>query len=111
MISMHSGGGSPEVALFNGGANYNDMVGEANEGTLSTPHSTYSGQTGILRIFVAENDHAVIGTSITAVEIAKLPMRLMYDKTYRSERGTHCHGWLILWRILRSGNPGHRYSH
>ncbi len=26
MISMHGGGGSPEVALFNGGANYHDMV-------------------------------------------------------------------------------------
>ncbi len=26
IISMHGGGGSPEVALFNGGANYHDMV-------------------------------------------------------------------------------------
>ena len=26
VISMHGGGGSPEVALFHGGANYRDMV-------------------------------------------------------------------------------------
>src|SRR6185369_10129027 len=26
VISMHGGGGSPEVALFHGGANYHDMV-------------------------------------------------------------------------------------
>lgn len=26
VISMHGGGGSPEVATFNGGANYHDMV-------------------------------------------------------------------------------------
>ena len=26
IISMHGGGGSPEVALFHGGANYHDMV-------------------------------------------------------------------------------------
>ena len=26
IISMHGGGGSPEVALFNGGSNYHDMV-------------------------------------------------------------------------------------
>lgn len=75
VISMHGGGGSPEVALFNGGANYNDMV----RGAAKCGYIVYAPQ----HLFRAEgypNDirrqiddrMRLIGTSITAVEIAKI---------------------------------------
>jgi dienelactone hydrolase len=75
MISMHGGGGSPEVALFNGGSNYNDMV----RGAVKRGYVVYAPQ----HLFRAEeypNDirrqiddrMRLIGTSITAVEIAKI---------------------------------------
>lgn len=75
IISMHGGGGSPEVALFNGGANYNDMV----RGAVKRGYVVYAPQ----HLFRAEeypNDirrqiddrMRLIGTSITAVEIAKI---------------------------------------
>ena len=75
MISMHGGGGSPEVALFNGGANYNDMV----RGAVKRGYVVYAPQ----HLFRAEgyptdirrqidDRMRLIGTSITAVEIAKI---------------------------------------
>lgn len=75
VISMHGGGGSPEVALFNGGSNYNDMV----RGAAKRGYVVYAPQ----HLFRAEgypNDirrriddrMRLIGTSITAVEIAKI---------------------------------------
>ena len=75
MIAMHGGGGSPEVALFNGGSNYNDMV----RGGAKRGYIVYAPQ----HLFRAEeypNDirrriddrMRLIGTSITAVEIAKI---------------------------------------
>ncbi|MCY2981754.1 MAG: dienelactone hydrolase family protein [Planctomycetota bacterium] len=75
MISMHGGGGSPEVALFNGGANYHDMV----RGAVKRGYVVYAPQ----HLFRAEeypqdirrqiDDRLrLIGTSITAVEIAKI---------------------------------------
>ncbi|MGZ0166828.1 MAG: alpha/beta hydrolase family protein [Planctomycetales bacterium] len=75
VISMHGGGGSPEVALFNGGANYNDMV----RGAVKRGYVVYAPQ----HLFRAEEYPSdirrqiddrmrLIGTSITAVEIAKI---------------------------------------
>lgn len=75
VISMHGGGGSPEVALFNGGANYNDMV----RGAIKQGYIVYAPQ----HLFRADgypkdirrqidDRMRLIGTSITAVEIAKI---------------------------------------
>ena len=75
VISMHGGGGSPEVALFNGGANYNDMV----RGAVKRGYAVYAPQ----HLFRAEGHPRdirrriddrlrLIGSSITAVEIAKI---------------------------------------
>ena len=75
VISMHGGGGSPEVALFNGGANYHDMV----RGAVKRGYVVYAPQ----HLFRADgypqdirqqidDRMRMVGTSITAVEIAKI---------------------------------------
>ncbi len=79
VISMHGGGGSPEVALFNGGSNYNDMV----RGAVKHGYIVYAPQ----HLFRADgypddirrqidDRMRLIGTSITAVEIAKITFAL-----------------------------------
>ncbi|MCP4815165.1 MAG: hypothetical protein GY888_21870 [Planctomycetaceae bacterium] len=75
MISMHGGGGSPEVALFNGGANYHGMVRDA----VKQGYAVYAPQhlfraDGYPRDIRRQIDDRMrlIGTSITAVEIAKI---------------------------------------
>jgi dienelactone hydrolase len=76
---MHGGGGSPEVALFNGGANYHDMV----RGGVKRGYIVYAPQ----HLFRADgypdeirrqiDDRLrLVGTSITAVEIAKITYAL-----------------------------------
>ncbi|MDA0283714.1 MAG: dienelactone hydrolase family protein [Planctomycetota bacterium] len=75
VISMHGGGGSPEVALFNGGANYHDMV----RGAVKRGYVVYAPQ-HLFRADEFPNDirrqiddrMRLVGTSITAVEIAKI---------------------------------------
>jgi len=75
MISMHGGGGSPEVALFNGGANYHDMV----RGAVKRGYVVYAPQ-HLFRAAEYPDDvrrriddrMRLVGTSITAVEIAKI---------------------------------------
>ncbi len=75
VIAMHGGGGSPEVALFNGGANYHDMV----RGGVKRGFVVYAPQ----HLFRAEgypddirrsidDRMRLIGTSLTAVEVAKI---------------------------------------
>ena len=75
VISMHGGGGSPEVALFHGGANYHDMV----RGAIKRGYVVYAPQ----HLFRADgypedirrqidDRMRMVGTSITAVEIAKI---------------------------------------
>jgi dienelactone hydrolase len=75
VIAMHGGGGSPEVALFHGGANYHDMV----RGGVKRGYVVFAPQ----HLFVAEgfpkdirnrtDDRLrLVGTSLTAVEIAKI---------------------------------------
>ena len=75
VISMHGGGGSPEVALFNGGANYNDMVrGAAKRGyVVYAPQHLFraDGYPQDIRRRI-DDRMRLIGTSITAVEIAKI---------------------------------------
>lgn len=79
MIAMHGGGGSPEVALFHGGANYHDMV----RGGVKRGYNVFAPQ----HLFAVEGfpkevrnrtDERLrlVGTSLTAVEIAKITRAL-----------------------------------
>lgn len=79
VIAMHGGGGSPEVALFNGGANYHEMV----RGGVRRGYIVYAPQ----HLFRADgypddirrqiDDRLrLVGTSITAIEIAKITFAL-----------------------------------
>ena len=75
MICMHGGGGSPEAALFNGGANYHGMIRDAvKEGYVAyAPQHLFRAE-GYPRDIRRQIDDRMrlIGTSITAVEIAKI---------------------------------------
>jgi dienelactone hydrolase len=79
VIAMHGGGGSPEVATFRGGANYHDMV----RGGLKRGYAVWAPT----HLFRAEgfppdirnrtDDRLrLVGTSLTAVEIAKITRSL-----------------------------------
>jgi dienelactone hydrolase len=79
VVSMHGGGGSPEVALFHGGANYHDMV----RGAVKRGYVVFAPQ-HLFRADGFPNDirrqiddrMRLIGTSLTAVEIAKITRSL-----------------------------------
>jgi dienelactone hydrolase len=75
VISMHGGGGSPEVALFNGGANYHDMVrGAVKRGyVVFAPQHLFNapGYPGDIRNRI-DDRLRLVGTSLTAIEIAKI---------------------------------------
>jgi dienelactone hydrolase len=75
IISMHGGGGSPEVALFHGGANYHDMVrGGVKLGyVVFAPQHLFNadGYPKDIRNKIDER-LKLLGTSLTAVEIAKI---------------------------------------
>ena len=79
IISMHGGGGSPEVALFNGGSNYHDMVrGGVKLGyAVFAPQHLFSAQgyPGDIRT-KTDSDLRLVGTSLTAIEIAKITRSL-----------------------------------
>jgi dienelactone hydrolase len=79
IVAMHGGGGSPEVALFHGGANYHDMVrGGAKRGYIVfAPQHLFTAQ-GYPRDIRNKIDERMrlIGTSLTAVEIAKITRSL-----------------------------------
>ncbi|HWD39701.1 MAG TPA: acetylxylan esterase [Fimbriimonas sp.] len=79
VISMHGGGGSPEVALFNGGANYHDMVrGAVKRGyAVFAPQHLFNaaGYPADVRNQIDERLR-LVGTSITAIEIAKITRSL-----------------------------------
>jgi dienelactone hydrolase len=79
IISMHGGGGSPEVALFNGGANYHDMVrGGVRRGyAVFAPQHLFSapGYPGDIRNRT-DDRLRLVGTSLTAIEIAKITRSL-----------------------------------
>ena len=81
VISMHGGGGSPEVALFNGGANYHDMVrGGVKRGyaVFAPQHLFYApGYDKDIRRQI-DSRLRFVGTSISAVEIAKISRSLDY---------------------------------
>ena len=79
IISMHGGGGSPEVALFHGGANYHDMV----RGGVQRGYAVWA-PTHLFHADGYPNDIRnrmdsrlrLVGTSLTAVEIAKITRSL-----------------------------------
>ena len=79
IVSMHGGGGSPEVALFHGGANYHDMVrGGVKRGyVVFAPQHLFSAD-GFARDIRNRIDERMrlVGTSLTAVEIAKITRSL-----------------------------------
>lgn len=79
VISMHGGGGSPEVALFNGGGNYHDMVrgGVKNGYAVFAPQHLFHapGYPGDIRNRTDERLR-LVGTSLTAVEILKITRSL-----------------------------------
>ena len=79
VVSMHGGGGSPEVALFHGGANYHDMVrGGVKRGyAVFAPQHLFSapGSPGDVRNRT-DDRMRLVGTSLTAVEIAKITRSL-----------------------------------
>lgn len=79
VISMHGGGGSPEVALFRGGANYHDMVrGGVKRGyVVFAPQHLFSAD-GFPKDVRNRTDERLrlVGTSLTAVEIAKITRSL-----------------------------------
>jgi dienelactone hydrolase len=79
VISMHGGGGSPEVALFHGGANYHDMVrGGVKRGyVVFAPTHLFNAQgyPGDIRNRI-DDRMRLVGTSLTAVEIAKITCSL-----------------------------------
>ena len=79
VVAMHGGGGSPEVALFHGGANYHDMVrGGARRGyVVFAPQHLFSaeGFEGDVRNRT-DMRLRLVGTSLTAIEIAKITRSL-----------------------------------
>jgi dienelactone hydrolase len=79
VIAMHGGGGSPEVALFHGGANYHDMVrGGVKAGyVVFAPQHLFNadGYPKDIRSKIDERMR-LVGTSLTAVEIAKISRSL-----------------------------------
>ena len=79
VIAMHGGGGSPEVALFRGGANYHDMVrGGAKRGyVVFAPQHLFSAE-GFPKDVRNRTDERLrlVGTSLTAIEIAKITRSL-----------------------------------
>lgn len=79
VISMHGGGGSPELALFRGGANYHDMVrGGVKRGyAVFAPQHLFSAE-GFPKDVRNRTDERLrlVGTSLTAVEIAKITRSL-----------------------------------
>lgn len=79
VISMHGGGGSPEVALFHGGANYRDMVrGGVKRGyVVFAPQHLFSAE-GFPKDIRNKIDERLrlVGTSLTAVESAKISRSL-----------------------------------
>ncbi len=79
VIAMHGGGGSPEVALFHGGANYHDMVrGGVKHGyVVFAPTHLFNAQ-GYPDNVRNQMDERLrlVGTSLTAVEIAKITRSL-----------------------------------
>jgi dienelactone hydrolase len=72
---MHGGGGSPEAALFHGGANYHDMVrGGVKAGYVVFAPQHLFNAPGYSRDIRNKIDSRLrlVGTSLTAIEIAKI---------------------------------------
>jgi dienelactone hydrolase len=75
IVAQHGGAGSPDLALFHGGSNYHDMVrGAVKRGyAVFAPQLLFSSP-GLPKESRRETDRRLrlLGTSITAVEVAKI---------------------------------------
>lgn len=79
IIAMHGGGGSPESATFNGGSNYRDMVrGGIKRGYVVFAPQHLTSAEGLPKEIRRMTDERLrlVGTTITAVEIAKITRSL-----------------------------------
>ncbi len=79
VISMHGGGGSPEVALFHGGSNYHDMVrGGVKRGYVVFAPTHLFNADGYPRDIRNRIDERLrlVGTSLTAIEVYKISRAL-----------------------------------
>lgn len=79
VLAVHGGAGSPERALFHGGANYHDMVrGALKRGYVVFAPQLLFSSPGLPPENRRETDRRLrqVGTSISAVEIAKLQRAL-----------------------------------
>ncbi len=79
VIAMHGGGGSPEVALYQGGANYHDMVrGGVKRGyVVFAPQHLFSAEDFPKDVRNRTDERLrLVGTSLTAVEIVKISRSL-----------------------------------
>jgi len=75
IIAQHGGAGSPELALFHGGANYHDMIRGAvkRDYVVFAPQLLFSSP-GLARTNRVDTDRRLrlVGTTITAVEVTKI---------------------------------------
>ncbi|HVU24130.1 MAG TPA: dienelactone hydrolase family protein [Opitutus sp.] len=75
VVAQHGGAGSPEQALFHGGANYHDMVrGAVKRGyAVFAPQLLFSSP-GLTKTNRVETDRRLrlVGTTVTAVEVTKI---------------------------------------
>lgn len=95
VISLHGGGGTPEMALFKGGTNYHDMVrGAAREGyvvwaplTVMYPYRDRDKQTAIPAEVRRDLDAPLraAGASLMGIEVAKISLALDSLIAHRSE--------------------------
>lgn len=75
IIAQHGGAGSPELALFHGGANYHDMVrGAVKRGYVVFAPQLLFSSPGMAKETRRNTDRRLrlIGTTITAVEVTKI---------------------------------------
>lgn len=75
VIAQHGGAGSPELALFHGGANYHDMVrGAVKRGYVVFAPQLLFSSPGLPKTTRIETDQRLrlVGTTITAVEVTKI---------------------------------------
>jgi dienelactone hydrolase len=79
IVAQHGGAGSPELALFHGGANYHDMIrGAVKRGyAVFAPQLLFSSP-GLPKTNRVDTDRRLrlVGTSVTAVEVTKIARSL-----------------------------------
>lgn len=75
IIAQHGGAGSPELALFHGGANYHDMIrGAVKRGYVVFAPQLLFSSPGLAKTNRVDTDRRLrlVGTTVTAVEVTKI---------------------------------------